>query len=92
MALGARKLVMLTDVEGLYRNWPDRSSLISSISAEELRPMVPNLESGMIPKVQACLEAVDGGVSRATIIDGRVAHSTLLEIFTTDGFGTEVMP
>lgn len=54
--------------------------------------MVPNLEAGMIPKVQACLEAVDGGVSRATIIDGRVAHSTLLEIFTTDGFGTEVMP
>jgi acetylglutamate kinase len=92
VALGARKLVMLTDVEGLYRNWPDRSSLISSIRAEELRPMVPNLESGMIPKVQACLEAVDGGVSRATIIDGRVAHSTLLEIFTTDGFGTEVMP
>ncbi|MGO1544780.1 MAG: acetylglutamate kinase [Gulosibacter sp.] len=90
VALGAKKLVMLTDVEGLYRNWPDRSSLASSITADELRGMLGKLESGMIPKVQACLEAIDGGVKHATIIDGRVPHSTLLEIFTKDGFGTEV--
>lgn len=91
VALGAKKLVMLTDVEGLYRNWPDKSSLASSISADELRGMLPTLESGMIPKAQACLEAIDGGVKHATIIDGRVPHSTLIEIFTKDGFGTEVI-
>lgn len=90
VALGAKKLVMLTDVEGLYRNWPDKNSLAASITAEELRGMLPSLESGMIPKAQACLEAIDGGVNHATIIDGRVPHSTLLEIFTKDGFGTEV--
>ncbi|SJM70325.1 acetylglutamate kinase [Gulosibacter sp. 10] len=91
VALGAKKLVMLTDVEGLYRNWPDRDSLASSITADELRQMLGTLESGMIPKAQACLEAIDGGVKHATIIDGRVPHSTLIEIFTTDGFGTEVV-
>ena len=90
VALGAKKLVMLTDVEGIYRNWPDRSSLASSLTPEELRDMLPGLASGMIPKAQACLEAIDGGVKQATIIDGRVAHSTLMEIFTHDGFGTEV--
>jgi acetylglutamate kinase len=92
VALGASKLVILTDVEGLYADWPDRSSLISSLAAAELRAMLPSLESGMIPKMQACLRAVDGGVERAHIVDGRLAHSMLLEVFTTAGIGTQVVP
>jgi acetylglutamate kinase len=91
-ALGASKLVILTDVEGLYANWPDRSSLISSLTASELRVMLPSLESGMIPKMEACLKAVDGGVERAHIVDGRLPHSMLLETFTTAGIGTQVVP
>lgn len=91
-ALGASKLVILTDVEGLYANWPDRSSLISSLTASELRELLPSLESGMIPKMEACLKAVDGGVERAHIVDGRLAHSMLLETFTTAGIGTQVVP
>lgn len=92
VALGAEKLVVLTDVPGLYSDWPNRDSLVSSISSEELRAMLPGLESGMIPKMAACLEAVDGGVPRAAIIDGRQQHSVLLEIFTEHGIGTEVVP
>lgn len=91
-ALGAKKLVMLTDVPGLYRNWPDRGSLIRGIGLDELRAMLPSLESGMIPKVEACIEAVAGGVPQATIIDGRQPHAMLLEVFTTDGAGTMVVP
>ncbi|MET3809845.1 acetylglutamate kinase [Arthrobacter sp. UYEF3] len=91
-ALGASKLVILTDVEGLYANWPDRSSLISSLTASELRDLLPGLESGMIPKMEACLKAVDGGVERAHIVDGRLPHSMLLETFTTAGIGTQVVP
>lgn len=91
VALGAAKLVILTDVAGLYRDWPDRDSLVSKIDASELRELVPTLESGMIPKMAACLAAVDGGVSKAAIIDGRVQHSILLEIFTQNGIGTEVV-
>ncbi|WP_150306650.1 acetylglutamate kinase [Planctomonas psychrotolerans] len=91
VALGAAKLVILTDVAGLYRNWPDRGSLVSEIDATELRALLPRLESGMIPKMTACLEAVDGGVPKAAIIDGRVPHSILLEIFTGSGIGTEVV-
>ena len=91
-ALGASKLVILTDVEGLYANWPDRSSLISSLTASELRQLLPSLESGMIPKMEACLKAVNGGVERAHIVDGRLAHSMLLETFTTAGIGTQVVP
>ncbi|RIJ05040.1 acetylglutamate kinase, partial [Clavibacter nebraskensis] len=92
VALGAEKLVILTDVAGLYRDWPDRGSLVSDIRADELRALLPSLESGMIPKMAACLEAVDGGVPKAAIIDGRIPHSMLLEIFTTNGIGTEVVP
>jgi acetylglutamate kinase len=92
VALQAEKLVVLTDVPGLYSDWPNRDSLVSSISATELRELLPKLESGMIPKMTACLDAVDGGVSRAAIIDGRQPHSILLEIFTTRGIGTEVVP
>jgi acetylglutamate kinase len=90
VALGAEKLVILTDVAGLYRDWPDTTSLMSSIDARELRELLPSLQSGMIPKMGACLEAVDGGVGKAAIIDGRIPHSILLEIFTQEGIGTEV--
>ena len=92
MALGARKLVVLTDVEGLYADWPDRSSLVSSITADELELVLPRLESGMVPKMEACLRAVRGGVERAHVVDGRVAHAVLLEVFTDSGVGTMVAP
>src|SRR5690606_10906232 len=91
-ALDAEKLVILTDVAGLYSNWPDTDSLVSSISAEDLEALLPTLESGMIPKMRACLDAVRGGVPKAAIIDGREPHSVLLEIFTEGGIGTEVTP
>ncbi len=89
-ALGAEKLVILTDVAGLYSNWPDQDSLVSSITADDLEAMLPDLESGMIPKMRACLDAVRSGVQKAAIIDGREPHSVLLEIFTARGIGTEV--
>ncbi|MBX3194953.1 MAG: acetylglutamate kinase [Microbacteriaceae bacterium] len=92
IALGAAKLVVLTDVEGLYRDWPDRDSLVSVIGTRELTTMLPKLESGMIPKMTACLEAVEGGVPKAAIIDGRRPHAILLEVFTDSGIGTEVVP
>jgi acetylglutamate kinase len=89
-ALGAGKLVVLTDVAGLYRDWPDPASLVSQIGAEELAELLPRLEAGMVPKMEACLRAVRGGVPAAHVIDGRVPHSVLLEIFTDEGFGTMV--
>jgi acetylglutamate kinase len=89
-ALGARKLVVLTDVAGLYRDWPDPASLVSQIGADELAELLPRLEAGMVPKMEACLRAVRGGVPAAHVIDGRVPHSVLLEIFTDEGFGTMV--
>jgi acetylglutamate kinase len=92
VALGAAKLVILTDVAGLYRDWPDRESLVSVIDVPELISLLPALESGMIPKMRACLEAVEGGVAKAAIIDGRIPHSILLEVFTRSGIGTEVVP
>ena len=92
VALGARKLVVLTDVEGLYTDWPDRSSLRTEVGADELAALLPGLSSGMIPKMEACLRAVEGGVPRAHVIDGRVAHSVLLEVFTSKGVGTMVVP
>ncbi|PJJ61309.1 acetylglutamate kinase [Compostimonas suwonensis] len=92
VALGAAKLVILTDVAGLYSDWPNRDSLVSVITSDELRSLLPSLESGMIPKMAACLEAVDGGVAKSAIIDGRIEHSILLEIFTQSGIGTEVVP
>lgn len=90
-AIGAEKLVILTDVPGLYANWPDTSSLVSTITAEELTALLPSLESGMIPKMRACLDAVESGVPKAAIIDGRRPHSLLIEIFTEAGIGTEVV-
>jgi len=92
VALRARKLIVLTDVEGLYRNWPDRDSLVRQITASSLEELLPSLESGMKPKMEACLRAVRGGVPQAHVIDGRQAHSMLSEIFTTAGIGTMVMP
>jgi len=92
VALGAAKLVILTDVAGLYRDWPNRDSLVSVIDVPDLISLLPSLESGMIPKMRACLEAVEGGVAKAAIIDGRVPHSILLEVFTQSGIGTEVVP
>jgi acetylglutamate kinase len=92
VALAARKLVVLTDVPGLYRNWPDTSSLTSEITAADLEKLMPSLESGMVPKMEACLRAVQGGVPAAHVVDGRVPHSTLLEVFTSEGLGTMVIP
>jgi acetylglutamate kinase len=92
VALKARKLVVLTDVPGLYADWPDTDSLVSQITAVELAALLPRLESGMVPKMEACLRAVCGGVPAAHVVDGRVAHSTLLEVFTEEGFGTMVLP
>ena len=90
VALGAAKFVVLTDVEGLYANWPDRSSLLKEVTDDELEVMLPSLQSGMVPKMEACLRAVRGGVPNATVIDGRVRHSLLLEVFTSEGTGTMV--
>jgi len=92
IALGARKLVVLTDVEGVYADWPDTASLLPEIAAADLETMMPSLQSGMVPKMEACLRAVRGGVPAASVIDGRVAHSVLLEVFTPEGVGTMVLP
>lgn len=91
VALGARKLLVLTDVPGLYAAWPDTTSLVSEITADRLAELLPRLQAGMVPKMEACLRAVRGGVPTAHVVDGRVAHSTLLEIFTPEGFGTMVI-
>ena len=92
IALGAEKFVLLTDVEGLYSDWPNRDSIIKRISESDLESMLPSLESGMVPKMEACLRAVQGGVPRAHVIDGRLPHSVLLEVFTDEGIGTMVLP
>ena len=105
VALGAEKLVVLTDVEGLYRDWPAHKSsaaaaekgasageVISEIAASALAELLPSLDAGMVPKMQACLRAVEGGVPEATVLDGRLPHSLLLEVFTDAGVGTMVVP
>ncbi len=91
-ALGAEKLLVLTDVEGLYLDWPDPEEVIGEISPEALEEILPTLASGMIPKMKACLQAVRGGVERATVVDGRQEHAVLLELFTDEGVGTQVLP
>jgi acetylglutamate kinase len=90
VALKAKRLVMLTNVAGVYANYPDEESIITQISTEEVREMMPSLDAGMIPKMEACVKAVEGGVRSATVIDGRVPHCLLLEIFTDEGVGTMV--
>jgi acetylglutamate kinase len=109
VALGAVKLVLLTDVAGLYADWPARggaggakaadgamaqrpSEVISQLDAAELAAMLPRLGGGMIPKMEACLTAVRGGVPQAHVLDGRLPHAILLEIFTDSGIGTMVVP
>ena len=91
VALGAEKLVVLTDVEGLYADWPASSEVISTLTATELEELLPGLVAGMVPKMEACLRAVQGGVPRAHVLDGRVPHSLLLELFTDEGIGTMVV-
>ena len=116
VALGAAKLVVLTDVEGLYAGWdvgnsspvqfpappgakirtgdqvPPSGDVISLLTAAELERLLPSLSAGMIPKMEACLRAVRGGVPQAHVLDGRLPHSVLLEIFTDSGIGTMVIP
>ncbi|MCC3770250.1 acetylglutamate kinase [Streptomyces sp. UNOC14_S4] len=91
-ALGAETLMVLTDVEGLYEDWPHSDEVISRLTASELEALLPELASGMVPKMQGCLHAVRNGVTTARVIDGRVQHSILLEIFTDEGIGTMVVP
>ncbi len=92
VALGAAKLMILTDVPGLYRTWPPTGDVIRRLGATELETMLPGLGSGMIPKMGACLTAVRGGVPQAHVVDGRQPHAVLLEIFTDSGTGTMVVP
>jgi acetylglutamate kinase len=92
IALEADKLVVLTDVEGVYARWPDRDSLLSELGVAEARGLLASVGSGMIPKLEACVRAVEGGVPAAHVIDGRVPHSLLLEVFTDAGVGTMVRP
>ena len=87
-ALGARKLVVLTDVEGVYAAWPDRSSLLSTLHLSRARELLTRVDAGMIPKLEACIRAVEAGVPQAHVIDGREPHSLLLEVFTSEGIGT----
>ena len=101
VALGAAKLIVLTDVEGLYADWPPGAGsaagpapaeVISQLTADELAQLLPGLSDGMIPKMDACLTAVRGGVPQAHVLDGRLPHAVLLEIFTDSGIGTMVVP
>jgi acetylglutamate kinase len=92
IALRAEKLLVLTDVEGLYRDWPDSDEVIQEINPDDLEKLMPSLASGMVPKMTACLRAVQGGVARATVVDGREPHAVLLELFTNEGVGTQVLP
>ena len=92
VALGAEKLLVLTDVEGLYLDWGRSDDVIGEISPEALEEILPTLASGMIPKMGACLQAVQGGVPRATVVDGREPHAVILELFTNEGVGTQVLP
>jgi acetylglutamate kinase len=91
-ALGAEKLLVLTDVEGLYRDYGNSDDVIGEISPEALAELMPSLSSGMVPKMAACLAALNGGVPRATVVDGREPHAVLLELFTDEGVGTQVLP
>jgi len=89
-ALGAAKLIILTDVTGVYRDFSDKSSLIPELSLSETRELVRKVDKGMIPKLEACIAAIEGGVDRAHIIDGTIPHALLVEIFTDKGIGTMI--
>jgi acetylglutamate kinase len=92
-ALKAEKLMLLTDVEGIYRNYEDKTSFISTLPLAEAKRLIQDgtIGGGMIPKVETCLKALEGGAAKTHIIDGRQPHSILLEIFTSQGIGTEVV-
>ncbi|MFZ5851213.1 MAG: acetylglutamate kinase [Actinomycetota bacterium] len=92
VALGAEKLVVLTDVAGLYADWPASDRVVSELAADELAALLPTLTAGMAPKMEACLRAVRGGVPAAHVLDGRLPHALLLEVFTDQGVGTMVVP
>jgi acetylglutamate kinase len=101
VALQAAKLIVLTDVDGLHADWPpsdegadpaDAGDTIDRLTASELERMLPELSAGMAPKMEACLRAVRGGVPQAHVLDGRIPHSLLLEVFTQEGIGTMVVP
>ena len=92
VALRAHKLVVLTDVDGVYADWPDRDSLLSHLTASGARDLLATVDSGMIPKLEACIRAVEHGVPQAHVVDGRQPHSMLLELFTNEGFGTMILP
>jgi acetylglutamate kinase len=92
VALKAHKLVVLTDVEGIYADWPDRDSLLSTLSASDADELLTRVDAGMVPKLEACIRAVKEGVPQAHVIDGRQPHSLLLEVFTNEGIGTMVLP
>lgn len=91
VALNVRKLIILTDVEGVYADWPDQSSLISKMGVDDLRRLLPQMQTGMQPKMEACLQALEGGVPQVHIIDGRRPHTILNEVFTRSGIGTMVV-
>jgi len=93
-ALGAEKLVYLTDVEGLYGDLGDRDSLIQRVTVDGLRELVGSgsVSKGMLPKLDSCISAMESGVHRVHILDGRVQHALLLEVFTPEGIGTMVLP
>lgn len=92
-ALKAEKLLLLTDVEGIYHDWRDKSTFLATLTADEAEKLIRegSIEGGMIPKVEACTRALSGGAAKAHIIDGRLMHSLLLEVFTDTGIGTEVI-
>ncbi len=91
-ALGAERLVVLTDVEGLYADWPHSTEVIGRLTAGELDALLPGLASGMLPKMEGCLRAVRAGVRRAHVLDGRVPHALLRGAFSEEGTGTTVVP
>jgi len=89
-AIGASRLLVLTDVEGLYRDWPSSAEVVREIDSSELRDLLPSLDSGMIPKMEACLRAVDLGVPAAFVIDGRIPYEPVFRAFTDEWSGTRV--
>jgi len=91
-ALGATKLIMMTDVDGIYQDFADKDSLIREMSAKDARQLITDghVDKGMIPKVEACVTAIAGGVERTHILDGRLPHALLIEIFTNQGIGTMI--
>ena len=92
VALKAEKLVVLTDVEGVYANWPDKDSLLSRLTVSAAADLMTRVSQGMVPKLEACVRAVTQGVPQAHVIDGRQPHSLLLEVFTSEGIGTMIVP